>query len=92
MIIVRLPYAEPTVLEYRSHEIDLPTSRVRPDGSGILTFGAPHHAKVGRYGPDVVFPGSFLGISHVQEVAALLQQFKSKSEPHAQNLSEQFSR
>jgi hypothetical protein len=76
IIMICLPTSKPTVLSYLPHEIDLPTSHVRPDGSGLLAFGAPRHAKLSRFGPDVVFAGSFLGISHVQEVAALLHQLK----------------
>jgi hypothetical protein len=77
IIMICLPGSKPTILSYFPHEIDdLPTSRVRPDGSGILTFGALRHAKIGRFGPEVPFPGSFLGIARVQEVAALLRQLK----------------
>ncbi len=79
IIMICLPASKPTVLSYLPHEIDLPTSHVRPDGSGLLAFGASRPVKIGRFGPSVVLPGSFLGISHVEEVAALLQELKSKS-------------
>jgi hypothetical protein len=89
MIIVCLPGIEPTVLEYLPHEIETPTSLVRPDGSGILFFGPARRSKIGAYGPSVVLPSSFLGISNVQDASALLQDLKARSEPFTQQVAEQ---
>lgn len=90
MIIVCLPGIEPTVLEYLPHEIEQPTSLVRPDGSGILIFGPARRSKISAYGPSVVFPGSFLGICNVQDASVLLQDLKASSEPFLQQVAEQF--
>lgn len=78
LIMIGLPNSKPTVLEYFPDEIDLPANLARLDDSGILPFGSARQAKISRYEPAVLLPGSFLGISHVQEIATLLQQLKSK--------------
>jgi hypothetical protein len=81
MIIISLPGMEPTVLEYLPHEIETPMSLMRPDGAGILIFGPARRSKISAYGPSVVLPGSFLGISNVQDALILLQNLKARSEP-----------
>jgi hypothetical protein len=90
MIIVSLPGMEPTVLEYLPHEIETPTGLMRPDGAGILIFGPARRSKVSAYGPSVVLPGSFFGISRVQDASFLLQKLKASSEPFIQQVAEQF--
>jgi hypothetical protein len=91
MIIVNLPGIEPTVLEYLPHEIDTPTSLVRPDGSGLLIFGRARRCKISGYGPFVVLPGGFLGISNVQGASALLWDLKGQVETSTQHIAGQFS-
>jgi len=89
MVIVKIPAGAPKVFEYLPAEINLPTSLVRPDGSGIVTFGASREYKVGRYGPLITLPGSFLGVSCVQTVVALLQGLRGGGEALAQSSAEQ---
>jgi hypothetical protein len=89
MIIVSLPGMEPTVLEYLPHEIETPTSLLRPDGAGILIFGPARRSKISAYGPSIVLPGSFLGISNVQDASILLQSLKASSEPFIQQIAQQ---
>jgi len=89
IIIVRLPACEPSVLSYLPGDIDPVPDLIRRDGSGILLFSEPREARIGRAGPTFELPGSFMGIAHVQEVAALLQQLKAKSQQPAQDSTEQ---
>src|SRR5689334_1842575 len=89
IIIVRLPACEPSVLSYLPGDIDPVPDLIRRDGSGILLFSELRQSRIGRSGPTFELPGSFMGISHVREVAALLQQLKAKSQQPAQDSTEQ---
>lgn len=92
IIIVRFPAIEPTVLSYLPDDIDPAPDLVSPSGWGVLPFSEPRKTRIGRAGPTFVLAGSFIGISHVQEVAALLQLLKIKSKVPAQDSIEQTSR
>jgi hypothetical protein len=78
LIIVSLPASDPVVFEYLPHEINLSPGFVRPNGSGILPFSTSRQSTLGKYSLPLVLPGSFSGISHVQNVTTLLQQLKSR--------------
>ena len=80
LIIVTPPGSHPVVLEYFPQEIGQLESITRPDGSGIIIFSTPRQMRPGRYGANIVLPGSFVGISNVQYVTELLLQLKARSE------------
>lgn len=77
MIIVLRPGGELYLVEYYAHEIGEPASYMDANGSGSLAFGPRRKLKAGRYRFPLNFKGSFEGIAHVQEVAALLKRLRS---------------